>query len=112
MEDIISQGQRRPPGGWRRRLVVVAVFALVGGLVLVEHLPNGTGTHAHQHRSGQVPRAITLTVISREVPAGITGQSVPVQVAVRLPRTGSQPNWFWPAKGRVEPILGLPSYQF
>ncbi len=103
MEDIISQGGRRPPGGWRRRLIVIAAVVLAAGLVVIGHLPHGRGVPAHAHRSGR-PSRIVLPVIS--------GQTAPVQVTARLPRTGARPNWFFPAEGRAERITGLPSYQF
>ncbi len=39
---------------------------------------------------------------------GIGGKVPPWAASVRLPRTGAQPAWFWPADGRVAPIHGLP----
>ena len=42
-------------------------------------------------------------------PSGIIGKTASWAPDARLPRTGARPAWFWPALGRVAPILGLPS---
>jgi hypothetical protein len=113
MEDIISQGKDRPPGGRRRRLVVIAVIAVLAGVAVAGHLPHGGGRPAHRHRSAP-ERASLLPVINRGpvLPGGITGPVLPVRAAVRLPRTGARPTWYWPALDRAEPIRGLPAYPF
>jgi hypothetical protein len=41
-------------------------------------------------------------------PVGVTGQTLRWQGSLRLPVTGEQPAWFWPATGRMQPIGGLP----
>jgi hypothetical protein len=49
-------------------------------------------------------------------PNGIIGQTTPWEDSLRLPVSGAQPAWFWPATGRSETIGGLPAdnagYQF
>src|SRR5215472_9701967 len=101
MEDIISQGEddRPPPSRWRRFAVVVAVVA-VAALIVAEHLPHG---HHHDHAAGR------RAPVVGPVPSLIVGATVPPPARVRVPRTGSRPVWFVPAKGKTEPIGGLPA---
>jgi hypothetical protein len=119
VEDIISRGEDRPPGRWRRRLVLAAAVVVIGALVLVEHLPHG---HSAPRRnagsaSGHVPEQSGFGRLRVEGPAtlppsGITGNVASWGTSARLPRTGAQPEWFWPAEGRFAPILGLPDDRF
>jgi len=44
-------------------------------------------------------------------PDGITGQTSPWPGGLRLPATGQQPVWFYPATGQTAPIGGLPRQQ-
>ena len=47
---------------------------------------------------------------------GIVGPTAPWEDSLRVPLSGTQPAWFWPATGRAETIGGLPAddsgYQF
>jgi hypothetical protein len=49
-------------------------------------------------------------------PNGIVGPSAPWEDSLRVPLSGTEPAWFWPATGRAETIGGLPAddsgYQF
>lgn len=80
MDDIISGGENRSPGGWRKRLVIAAVLVAVAGVVIAEHLPKDS----------------------------LLGPTRSWAAAARVPRAGSQPGWYWPSIGMTEPILGLP----
>ena len=115
MEDVISQGRDRPPG-WRGRVGWIAAAAVVVALVAVEQFPHGAAPRprhpgAHGNPSvGVTPSLIQPLVQAPGVlpPAGHLGKVGPWAANARLPRTGAQPDWFWPAKGRAVPILGLP----
>jgi hypothetical protein len=114
VEDIIRHGDDRPPGGPRRRLLLGAALIAVLVLVVVEHLPHG---HAgvNQATGGPVigpPIRLRVAGPAQYPPSGIAGQTPSWSPNARLPRTGAQPDWFWPAMGRVAPILGLPSDRF
>ena len=104
VDDIIRQGDDRPPGGTRRWLLVAGALVLVVGLVIVEHLP-----HAHQAPRRSLSIRLRAEGSAALPPSGITGDVVRWSADARLPRTGARPDWFWPAMGRVAPILGLPS---
>jgi len=106
VEDIISQGDDRPPAGWRRRLLVAAAVAAVGTLVVVEH---ASGGHSGQRSS---PIRLRVEGPAQLPPSGIVGKTASWALDARLPRAGAHPDWFWPALGRVAPILGLPSDRF
>ncbi|HET9893601.1 MAG TPA: hypothetical protein VFQ44_01460 [Streptosporangiaceae bacterium] len=128
MDDIISGGQDRPPGSWRRRLLIGAALAAVAVALIVEHLPSGSHHAAalgssrrrvHYRRLSPVPRPVPPGEIpAAPVPigsagqlAGILGRTKPWTPAARVPRAGSQPDWFWPAMGMAEPIAGLPRHE-
>jgi hypothetical protein len=117
MEDIISQGDdRRPPNRWRRIAIVVAVLA-VGGLVVVEHLPHSAAPARHPARHSAAPKGKSVRVSIHvegpaTLPSGVTGPTVKWASTGRLPLTGARPAWFWPAKGRIRPIAGLPSDRY
>jgi hypothetical protein len=108
MDDIISHGDASPPGGWRRRAALAAALLIVVTLLVVEHLGHGGATAVRG------PALAGKThVQSRKTgagPAGLVGPAQPWADATRLPRTGTQPAWFSPANGTVEPIRGLPKY--
>jgi hypothetical protein len=117
MEDIISQGDDRPPAGGRRRLLIAAALVVVIALVVVEHLPgghggSGPGSGHVAGGNGQRSFPIRLRVEGPATlpPTGTVGKAWALDA--RLPRSGAQPAWFWPAIGRVAPILGLPSDRF
>lgn len=117
VDDIIGQGDDRPPG-WRRRIGWIAATVVVVALVAVEHLPHGAAPAGQQPprqpgAHGKVAagaRHIRLQIQAPGVlaPNGTTGKLAPWAANARLPRTGAQPAWFWPAEGRVAPIRGLP----
>ena len=118
VEDIISHGDDRPPGGTRRWLLVAAALAAVVALVVVEHLPHGRessppGNHVAGGKGvGQRSLPVRLRGPAVLPPSGNAGNARSWAPHARLPRTGAQPDWFWPAIGRVAPILGLPSDRF
>jgi len=114
MEDIISQGGDRRPPSRRRRLAVAAALVAVAALVVVEHLPHGTT--ARHHRGGGIgsPVADPLPsglpgVRAVKIPSGVVGATGKLPARARLPRTGTRPTWYVPAKGATEPIGGLPA---
>lgn len=107
MEDVISQGRDRPPG-WRGRIGWIAAAAVIAALVAVEHLPHGAAPRPrHTSTHGTIVR-LRVQAPGVLAPSGILGPLAPWAANARLPRTGSQPVWFWPAEARVAPILGLP----
>lgn len=121
MEDIISHGDDRPPGRHRRRALIAAALVIVVGLVVVEHLPHGRqASHqggsdlAGRHGIGQRSFRIRVRIgwPAGLTPSGIIGGTASWARDARLPRSGAQPVWFWPAMGRVAPIIGLPSDRF
>jgi hypothetical protein len=115
VRDILSQGGDREPGPWPRRLAAIAVLVTALALVIV-YFPR------HRHSPAPSPRAATAEGLAPSTapgaappasggprePNGIIGQTLPMDAALRLPVTGEQPVWFWPATGRMEPIGGLP----
>jgi len=119
MEDIISQGDDRPPAGRRRRLLIAGVLVVVIAFVVAEHLPHGQGASAPNrgHIAGGIGQRsfrVRLRVQGPAMrpPTGVYGKTAAWAPDARLPRGGAQPAWFWPAMGRVAPILGLPSDRF
>src|SRR5260221_9160834 len=106
MDDIISQGEGdRPPLSRRKRIAIVAALVAVAALVVAEHLPPG---HRHDHAAGQRPLA-GGPLPGDPLPGGIAGATVKPPAGIRVPRTGSRPVWFVPAKDKTEPIGGLPA---
>ena len=120
-EDILSQGDARPPGPWPRRLGVIAAVAAVaiGGVVYLGR------PHGQPAASATPPTPATLSpepVASPEFarlsvgPNGVIGPPAAWEVSLRVPVSSTQPAWFWPATGRSETIGGLPAhdsgYQF
>jgi hypothetical protein len=117
VEDIISQGGERPPGGPRRQLLIAAAVVVLAGLVLIEHVPRGGHPRPHPSVAGGVqygggPALIKLRDAAPHGPSGILGPTLPVAADIRVPRTGAQPDWYWPARGTIEPIGGLPDDRF
>jgi hypothetical protein len=122
VRDILSQGGDREPGPWPRRVAAIAVLVLVA-FVIVWHLPRHRQPTAHPHRA-----AVTVTPLPSVAsgahsgvgpaagPGGLSGQVMPGDSNLRLPVTGQQPAWLWPATGRMRAIGGLPrekpGYQF
>ena len=126
-EDILSQGDDRPPSPWPRRLgVIAAVVAVAVGGVVYLTMPHGRPAASAAHQASATPPApAALTpepVPSPEFlrlpvgPNGIIGATAPWEDSLRLPVSGTQPSWFSPATGRAETIGGLPAndagYQF
>jgi hypothetical protein len=112
--DILSQGADREPRRWPRWAAAIAVLALVT-VVIVQHLPGrhatarpgqaaSTGTAVPPAASGAIQFVSGLA----GQPIGITGPLLPWPGSLRLPVTGEQPAWLWPATGRRQPIRGLP----
>jgi hypothetical protein len=112
VSDILSQRGGRGPRSWPRWVAVLAVLVLATVLI-VEHL-------GHHPPAKAAPRAVAVTVVPVPEPAagsgGVSGLAMPRDASLRLPVTGQQPAWLWPATGRTEPIGGLPrdgsGYQF
>src|SRR3984957_3210769 len=110
-EDILSQGDARPPSPWPRRLGVIAavVAVAIGGVVYLSR-PQGRPAV-----SATPPTPATLSPLPCG-PNGIIGPPAPWEDGVRVPVSSTQPAWFWPATGRSETIGGLPAhdsgYQF
>ena len=117
VEDIISQGQERPPGlSRRRKLLIAAAVLIVAALAVAEHLPHN-GARAHHVSTGGVQYGggeaiIKLRAEAPTGPSGILGVHVKVPEGIRLPRTGAQPAWYWPGPGSARPIGGLPYDRF
>ena len=127
-DDILSQGDDREPSPWPRRLgVIAAVVALaVGGIVYLTQSGNGRPAASAAHPTATAyPGPVTPSPVPVESPEfirlpagpdGIIGQTTPWEDSLRLPVSGAQPAWFWPATGRSETIGGLPAddagYQF
>jgi hypothetical protein len=126
-EDILSQGDARPPSPWPRRLGVIAavVAVAIGGVVYLSRPHGRPAASAAPSASATPPTPATLSpepVASPEFarlpvgPNGIIGQSAAWEDSLRVPVSSTQPAWFWPATGRSETIGGLPAhdsgYQF
>jgi hypothetical protein len=130
-DDILSQGDDREPSRWPRHLgMIVAVVAVavggVGGIVYLARPHGRPAASAAQPTPlitpSPVPTSRPGPVASPEftrlpvTPNGIIGKSTPWEDGLRLPISGTQPAWFWPATGRSETIGGLPAndygYQF
>jgi hypothetical protein len=104
-------------------MAAAAVLVLVA-VTIVHYLPRS------RHETARpVPAAVSATPLPPEVsgavsgdagvveePNGITGRILSWPGDLRLPATGRQPVWFWPATGQAVPIGGLPpqrsGYQF
>ena len=109
IDDIISQGEDRDPRPWPRRLAITAVIAVVLAALIVNHLPRGGQPRHHRHAAAsQAPVSLAPAAIHPARPDGITGPTASWAAGLRLPVTGSQPRWLWPATGRTEAIAGLP----
>ena len=126
-DDILSQGDDRPPSPWPRRLGVIAaaVAVAIGGVVYLSRPHGRPAASAAPSASATPPSPVTLRPepvaspgFSRLPvgPNGIIGPTGPWEDSLRLPVSGTQPAWFWPATGRAETIGGLPAhdsgYQF
>jgi hypothetical protein len=124
-DDILSQGDDRDPSPWPRRLGVIAavVAVAVGGIVYLS-MP-----HAHHAAAAPHPTPVSSNPVPAPSPVaspqfvrvpvgpnGIIGHTTPWEDSLRLPVSGTQPAWFYPATGRSETIGGLSAnaagYQF
>src|SRR5262249_62366228 len=78
--------------------------------------PRPRPAHATAPASPAAPGSGTLAPGPADESSGLIGQTLPWDGSLRLPVTGEQPLWLWPAAGRVPPIGGLPrdryGYQF
>lgn len=112
MHDVLSQGGDRDPGPWPRRLAAAAVLVVLLAVVIVEHLPRHRDAPPRPARASitasPAPLAASPAPGQPARPGGVIGQTLRWASSLRLPVTGVQPAWFWPARGRVEPIGGLP----
>jgi hypothetical protein len=120
MPDILGQGGDREPRRWPRLAAAIAVLVLAA-VVIVLHLPHGRPAPASPRPAltadpAPLPVSGPVAVGLAREPSGISGPTRPWAASLRLPVTGAQPAWFWPATGRTEPIRGLPpdpsGYQF
>jgi hypothetical protein len=127
MPDILGQGGDRGPRPWPRRVAAVAVLLLAAVLIVVHlprHGPGGsrprpaasTASPAPSTASPAPPAPGELAPGLADESSGLIGQTLPWDDSLRLPVTGQQPLWLWPATGRTKPIGGLPrdryGYQF
>jgi hypothetical protein len=124
-DDILSQGGDREPSPWPRRLGVIAVVVAVavGGIVYLS-MPHARHAASAPHPTpvSSNPVPAPSPVASPEFirvpvgPNGIIGHTTPWEDSLRLPVSGTQPAWFYPATGRSETIGGLSAdaagYQF
>ena len=110
IDDIISQGEDRDPRPWPRRLAITAVVVVVLAALIVNHLPRSGRPRQHRHAAAASPVAVNHppAPIHPARPDGITGPTASWAASLRLPVTGPQPSWLWPATGRTEAITGLP----
>jgi hypothetical protein len=116
MRDILSQGEDRQPGRRPRLLAATAVLAAVLTVVIVQHLPRHRAAPARPPRAAATARPGPPAGSAAALPApglpgepdGVIGQGVLRDGSLRLPVSGAQPAWFWPATGRMQPVAGLP----
>ncbi len=115
MPDILSQGRDREPRPWPRRVAAIAALLLVA-VAIVTHLPRHRHAAARPGRAAATGTSGPLSVsatgpavagLSGE-PVGVAGPTLPWPGSLRLPVTGAQPAWFWPATGHLQRIGGLP----
>jgi hypothetical protein len=120
MPDILGQGGDRGRGPWPRRVAAVAVLLLAAVLIVVHlprHGPGGSRPHPAASTARPAPPAPgEFAPGLADGSNGLVGQTLPWDDSLRLPVTGEQPLWLWPATGRTKPIGGLPrdryGYQF
>ena len=112
MSDILSQGGEREPGPWRRRVVVIAVLAMVAVLAML-YFPRHRNPAAGPHARSASPAPLTLVPSGAgpSGPGGVSGVAMSRSGGLRLPVTGPEPAWLRPATERATPILGLPRHQ-
>lgn len=110
MPDILSQGGDREPRAWPRRVAAVVVLLAVTAVIvqrLTSHPP--AAARASQAATSASPAASAPPGTGLPAGAsGIAGPTLPWPATLRVPATGAQPEWFWPATGRAQPIVGLP----
>jgi hypothetical protein len=128
MRDILSQGKEHEPGPWARRvprLLAVAVAVVLAAVLIAVHLPHHAQAPARSRHHG-ASAAAAAAPPSPAVPpgaaglgganVGVAGPTLAWDDSTRLPVSGEQPAWFWPATGRSVAIRGLPrdtaGYQF
>ena len=112
MSDILSQGGDRDPRPWRRWVVVIAVLALATVLI-AGHVPRHPhhGTRLRSAPASHSPVTVVPYGAGPSGPGGVSGLAMSRTRSLRLPVTGPQPAWLWPATGHEQPIGGLPRYQ-
>jgi hypothetical protein len=115
--DILSQGGGdRGTRRWPRWVAVLAVL-VVATVLIVEHLPHAPRPPPRPSaKSAPGPVAVVPLPDQANGPNGVSGLAMPRDASLRLPASGQQPGWLWPATGRVQAIRGLPrdssGYQF
>ncbi|HWG64091.1 MAG TPA: hypothetical protein VG253_20575 [Streptosporangiaceae bacterium] len=124
MPDILSQGGDREPGPWPRWVTTIALLVLIVVLIfwwlprhqrLVPLRPHRTATSVAPTRQPASDAGARGSALPAEQ-GGVSGRALARGSSLRLPVTGQQPAWLWPATGHTEPIAGLPraraGYQF
>jgi hypothetical protein len=112
VSDILSQGGDRGPRPWRRWVAAIAVLALATVLI-VEHFPRHPhdGTRLRSAPASHSPVTGVPYGVGPSGPGGVSGLAMSRTRGLRLPVTGPQPAWLWPATGHEQPIGGLPRHQ-
>ncbi len=119
MPDILSQGGGRESGPWPRRVVAILLVALIA-VAIVHYLPRSPhGTPPPTQAAATVPPLPASLPLAESgdagvaaEPEGISGHTSAWPGGLRLPVTGPQPAWYFPATGQTVTIGGLPSEPF
>lgn len=110
MPDILSQGSEHEPRSrpWRRLAVIAALVAAAAVVIAVRVPWSGHGGHPGRHAAASpAPSGPAVVSLPRE-PNGVAGPVRPWSPSLRLPVSGPQPVWYWPATGRRQAVGALP----